>query len=90
MYGFSDETIFEGQYGSTFYESANDCNTAAKSSLRTWLNENCSKWIEKGITSGTFEGDSSGIELVEYSETATMRDTGKQIELIAQFWGGKV
>jgi hypothetical protein len=56
----SPSTIAEGRHGSDIYQSAGECNAAAKAALEQWLNSNCSEWISDGVTSGSFEGDSSG------------------------------
>jgi hypothetical protein len=29
--------------------------------MEAWLNANCSQWEPAGVTSGTFEGDDSGV-----------------------------
>jgi hypothetical protein len=84
----SPSTIVEGPHGSGTYANATECNAAAKAALEEWLNANCAQWKPAGVTSGTFEGDSSGIEMYTYSETATM-NTGQEINLIAQVFGVK-
>lgn len=85
----SPTTLEEGRYGSATFESAGECNAAAKQALYEWLSAKCSEWTEDGVTSGTFEGDDSGIEMYTYSETATMRGRSEQINLIAQIYGVK-
>jgi len=83
---------------------------AASAALESWLATNCSDLVSDGVSSGTFEGDDSGLKFVNfifiriqyqlrcwlagikmytYSETATMRQTGKKVNLIAQFYGIK-
>jgi hypothetical protein len=69
---------------STRYDSAAACNTAADVALRGWLDVNCSQWMPEGITFGSFENDPD-CEIHSYSERATMRSTGEEIELIADF-----
>ena len=56
----SPTTLEEGRHGSATFESAGECNAAAKQALNDWLAANCSAWTEDGVTSGTFEGDDSG------------------------------
>ena len=56
----SPTTLEEGRHGSATFESAGECNAAAKQALNYWLAANCSAWTEDGVTSGTFEGDDSG------------------------------
>ena len=85
----SPTTLEEGRYGSATFESAGECNAAAKQALYEWLSAKCSEWTEDGVTSGTFEGDDSGIEMYTYSETAIMRGRSEQINLIAQIYGVK-
>lgn len=85
----SPTTMAEGRHGNSTYEGAFDCNAAASAALYAWLGENCAEWNPDGVTNGTFEGDQTGIEMFTYSETATMRSTGKPINLIAQFYGVK-
>ena len=58
----SPETLEEGRHGSETFASAGDCNAAAKAALEAWLNANCSQWEPAGVTSGTFEGDDSGVK----------------------------
>ena len=69
---------------STRYDSAAACNTAADVALRGWLDVNCSQWMPEGITFGSFE-NAPECEIHSYSERATMRSTGEEIELIAEF-----
>ena len=57
----SPTTLEEGRHGSATFESAGECNAAAKQALYDWLTANCSAWTEDGVTSGSFEGDDSGV-----------------------------
>ena len=78
----------EGRIDRKNYATACESNAAAGAALLAWLQKNCSEWNLDGLITPCmfqFEGQED-LAMFQYSDTATLRETGEQIELTAQFF----